>query len=274
MKYKDIKTEYIGVNNKFAYRQLGVENKGIPLVLLPHLAATMDNWQPTLMDELAKEYHVIVFDNLGVGGTDGKVQDTIRGMAEGVVEFLQLLNIEKINLLGMSMGGFVAQELLMLRPNIVDKLILAGTGPRGGVGISKVGFITYVDIFRGKLHSIDPKRYLFFENTEVGKEAAIKFLDSLKRDSNKDKDITADAFAKQLKAIKKWGKELPADLSKVEQPTLVINGDNDRMVPTENTYDLAKRIPNSKLIIYKKSGHGAIFEYPSETAKAVIDFIG
>ena len=138
MDYLKAETKYIrGEKERYAYREIGV-NSGIPLLMLPHLSATMDNWDARFLNPIAKLRKVIVFDNQGVGASSGKVQKSIQDMAKGVSDFVQALNIKRFDLLGLSMGGFIAQEYLAISPEKVRKLILAGTGPRGGTGISKV----------------------------------------------------------------------------------------------------------------------------------------
>lgn len=151
MGYLEIKNSYIKYKEfTFAYRELG-EKKGIPILMFNHLAATLDNWDPILVDTLANEYRIILFDNLGVGGSSGIVQDSIQEMAKSAYDFIKSMNLEKVHVLGMSMGGFVVQELLEIAPQVIDKVILAGTGPRGGIGIDKVTSITFFDMLRGVL---------------------------------------------------------------------------------------------------------------------------
>lgn len=257
----------------YTYREMG-EKIGIPIIFFTHLSANLDNWDPRVMDGIAKKHWVIAFDNYGVGLSSGEVPDTIQQMAKDALNFIHTLEFNQVDILALSMGGMVAQELVNIEPNLVRRLILTGTGPRGGEGIKNVTKITNLDMIRSILSLKDIKTYLFFTRTENGKQKAKEFLNRLKeRTHDRDKTINIKGYLTQLKAIHTWGLEQPADLSQITQPTLVVNGDNDRMVPTLNSYDLAKRIPNSKLIIYKDSGHGGIFQNHEEFVKAVIEFL-
>ena len=274
MDYLEIETKYIqGEKERYAYREIGPES-GIPLLMLPHLSATMDNWDARFLNPIAKLRKVIVFDNQGIGASTGRVQKSIQDMANGVSDFVQALGIKRFDLLGLSMGGFIAQEYLDISPEKVRKLILAGTGPRGGQGISKVARVTYQDMIRSAIYRTDPKRFLFFNHDDEGKKYADDFLSSLnRRKENIDTPIKISSFRAQLKAIKKWGKEAPANLSQIQQQTLIINGDNDRMVPTKNSFVLSKKIPNKNLEIYSNAGHGSIFQYPKESSELINNFL-
>lgn len=275
MGYLETKNSYIKYKgDTFAYREIG-EKKGIPILMFNHLAATLDNWDPILVDTLANKYRIILFDNLGVGGSSGTVQDTIQEMAKSAYDFIKAMKLEKIHVLGMSMGGFVVQELLEIAPQVIDKVILAATGPRGGIGIDKVTKITFLDMFIAGIRGIDPKRFLFFNHDNIGKKEALKFLERInsRKEEYKDGPISVKSFLKQLKAIKKWSKEQSSNLSSFDFDILLVNGDNDRMVPTINTHNIHKQIKKSKMIIYANSGHGAIFQFPKRFARDVDSFI-
>ena len=257
----------------YAYRELG-EKTGIPIVFFTHLSANLDNWDPRIIDGIAKQHWVITFDNKGVGLSSGQVPGTIKEMAEDAIAFIKALGFRKIDILSLSMGGMIAQELLELEPNLVRKVILTGTGPRGGKGIENVTKISNQDLVRAIFTLKDVKTYLFFTRTSNGKKKAKEFLARIKeRKQNRDKMISLKGYLTQLKAINRWGKSTPADLSKIKQPILVVNGEADRMVPTENSYELVQRLPNSKLVIYKDAGHGAIFQYHEEFTKEVLAFL-
>jgi pimeloyl-ACP methyl ester carboxylesterase len=168
----------------------------------------------------------------------------------------------------------IAQALVIKHPELVRKLILTGTGPAGGEGIDKVAGTTYYDTLRAMLTRQDPKDFLFFNRDDAGKRAARAFVERLdERTEDRDMPITLKAFRTQLKAIKRWGRSTPADLSVITQPTFIANGDNDRMVPTALSEDMHRRIAGSKLTIYPDSGHGAIFQYHHEFARTAMDFI-
>jgi pimeloyl-ACP methyl ester carboxylesterase len=168
----------------------------------------------------------------------------------------------------------VAQAFVVKHPEMVRKLILTGTGPKGGKDIDKVAGPTYYDIIRAGLTRSDPKEYLFFNRNDAGKAAGKAFVKRLEeRTENRDADMKVKGFQTQLKAIKKWGRGAPDDLSKITQPTLIANGDHDRMVPTILSNDLHRRIPNSELVIYPDSGHGGIFQYYEQFAPLAVEFL-
>lgn len=276
MSYLRTKNQSLNLaGQQIAYRELGKGKSPIPLIMLTHLAATLDNWDPKLLDLLAESQHIIVLDLPGVGASQGQVAGTISGMAEQAIEIIQALGYDCINLLGLSMGGMVAQELARLEPNLVNRLILAGTGPRGGKEVDKVTGKTFRYMLRAGLERIDPKRYIFYNHDEEGLRVANQILErmSMRAKDNADKPMKVTSFLTQLRAIKRWGKELPDDLSYITQPTLIVNGDKDMQVPTENSYDMHHKIAGSQLIIYPNAGHGSIFQYASEFAREVIDFL-
>jgi pimeloyl-ACP methyl ester carboxylesterase len=272
--FKDAPTKTIDVGGTpFAYRELGPAT-GVPVIFLHHLAAVLDNWDPRAVDGIAAKRHVITFDNRGVGASGGKTPTTIEEMARDAVAFIRALGFDQVDLFGFSMGGMVSQVIVQTEPQLVRRLILAGTGPAGGEGIDKVTAITYLDMTRGALTFKDPKTYLFFTRTRNGKAAAKAYLERLKeRTKDRDKPISITALRAQLKAIHKWGKQTPADLSRIHIPVLVMNGDYDRMVPTSNSFDMAKRFPNAELKIYPDAGHGGVFQNHAEFVAQALEFL-
>jgi len=274
-RFQNVKTQTINVGGTdFYYRKLGENNPGVPVIFLNHLAATMDNCDPRIIDGIASKHQIICFDNRGVGATKGETPITVAEMAKDARTFIHALGYEKVDLIGFSLGGFISQEILLQEPQLVRKAILAGTGPAGGVGIKNVTKITYLDIMRGLFSFKDAKTYLFFNRNKNGKRSAKEFLSRLKeRKEDRDKRMRIGNFQRQLKAIHAWGLQKPQDLSVIKQPVLVANGDNDRMVPSHNTHDLAKRLPNSEIIIYKDAGHGGIFQYHNEFVKSALAFL-
>src|SRR5690242_3106967 len=258
--YKDAPTRTVDVGGtSFAYRELGT-NTGVPVIFLNHLAGVLDNWDPRVVDGIAARHRVITFDNRGVGASQGKTPRSVAAMARDAVAFIQALGHNQVDLLGFSLGGFVAQMIAEQEPQLVRKLILAGTGPAGGQGIDKVTRITVLDTLKATLTFKDPKEYLFFTRTANGKAIARQFVNRLKeRTDNRDKSISVTAFRNQLKAIHTWGRQKPSDLTGIQQPVLVANGDHDRMVPSSNSADLGRRLPNARLRLYPDAGHGGIF---------------
>jgi pimeloyl-ACP methyl ester carboxylesterase len=273
--YKDATTRVVSVDGvDFAYRQLGPDG-GVPVVLLNHLAAGLDNWDPRVVDGLAARHQVITFDNRGVGASAGTTPASVEAMAHDAVAFIQALGLDKVDLLGLSMGGFIAQVIAQKEPQLVRKIILAGTGPAGGEGIDKVTTLTLQDMARGALTLQDAKQFLFFTRTANGRQAGREFLQRLKeRTEGRDEAISLPTFRAQLKAIHRWGLQEPTDLSTIPHPVLVANGESDRMVPSTNTIALAERLPNSEPIpLYPDAGHGGIFQYHEQFVQKALEFL-
>jgi pimeloyl-ACP methyl ester carboxylesterase len=258
----------------FAYRDLG-PSTGVPVIFLTHLAAVLDNWDPRVVDGIAAHHRVIAFDNRGVGASGGSTPDTIEAMATDAVAFIRALGLETVDLLGFSMGGMIAQLIAADHPQLVRRVILAGTGPAGGDGIRNVTRIAHFDTLRGLLTVQDPKQFLFFTRTPAGRRAGKEFLARLKeRTNDRDERISLRSYGAQLKAIHRWGLQRPADLSVVHQPVLVANGETDRMVPTSNSRDLAQRLPSAELVIYPDAGHGGIFQFHQQFVESALAFLG
>jgi pimeloyl-ACP methyl ester carboxylesterase len=257
----------------FAYRELGPKT-GVPVVFVTHLAAVLDNWDPRVVDGIAAKHRVITFDNRGVGASTGTTPKTIQAMAKDAVTFIRALGLHQVDLLGFSMGGMIAQVIAQDEPQLVRKLILAGTGPAGGEGITNVTRLSHLDTVRALLTLQDPKQFLFFTRTPNGRRAGKEFLARLKeRTANRDKAISLKSYFAQLTAIHRWGLERPHNLSAVQQPVLVANGESDRMVPTSNSVDLARRLPDSDLVIYPDAGHGGIFQFHGQFVGKALEFL-
>jgi pimeloyl-ACP methyl ester carboxylesterase len=272
--HKDVPTKTVDVGGtKFAYRRLGTDT-GVPVIFLNHLSAVLDNWDPRVVDGIAVQHPVVTFDNRGVGASEGSTPKTVAAMARDAIAFIRALGFEKVDLLGFSLGGFIAQVIAQEEPQLVRKIILAGTGPAGGIGIDKVTRVTIRDAIKAILTFRGPQYYLFFTESPDGRKAARDFLKRLKeRTSNRDKSISPIAFLAQLKAIHAWGVQASVDLSGIQHPVLVANGDHDKMVPTSNSADLARRLPNADLVIYEDAGHGGIFQYHEAFVEKVLEFL-
>lgn len=254
----------------FAYRDTG-PTTGVPLVLFNHWGAVLDNFDPAIIDGLAQTRRVITTDYRGIGGSGGTAPLTVGEMADDAIQLMHALGFDTVDMLGFSLGGFVAQDIALKAPELVRCLILTGTGPAGGTGIDKVGSVTWPLMLKGLLTLRDPKFYLFFTSTPNGRRSDSQYLQRLKaRKKNRDKGPTPYAFLRQLKAITAWGNQAPQDLERLRTPTLIVNGDNDIMVPSENSLTLANRVPNAQLVIYEDAGHGGIFQnYADFVAKAL-----
>lgn len=272
--HREVPTQRVDVDGSaFAYRDLGPRT-GTPLILLNHLAAVLDNWDPRVVEGIAAHRRVITFDNRGVGASAGRTPGTVAEMATDAVAFIRALGFDRVDLLGFSMGGFVAQVVAEEHPELVRRMVLAGTGPAGGEGIDKVTRLTVLDAIRGALTFRDAKYYLFFTTTAHGRSEARAFLSRLKeRTHDRDTSISVPSFRAHLKAIHRWGVQQPTDLSRIRQPVLVANGDQDRMVPSHNSADLARRLPNARLTIYPDAGHGGIFQHHAQFVPEAVAFL-
>src|SRR5215203_2268683 len=213
MSYKNAPTRtFTAGGTTYAYRELGPKG-GVPVVFFVHLAATLDNWDPCIVDPIARNRHVIAFDNKGVGASTGQVPDSVEAMADDAYAFIRALGLDKIDIFSFSLGGFIAQALVVKRPELVRKLVLTGTGPAGGKDIDKVVGLTYYDILRAALTRSDAKEFLFFNRNATGKPAAKAFIKRLQeRTVDRDAPITVKALRTQLNAIKRWGRSAPANL--------------------------------------------------------------
>ncbi|MCR3752688.1 alpha/beta fold hydrolase [Lentzea californiensis] len=273
--YEDAPTQTVDVaGTTFAYRRLGPDT-GTPVVFLNHLSAVLDNWDPRVVDGIAARHRVITFDNRGVGASQGTTPRSVAAMARDAVAFIRALGHDRVDLLGFSLGGFVAQVIAVEEPRLVRRMILAGTGPAGGEGIDRVTRVTLLDSLMATLAFKDPKEYLFFTRTANGRTSARQFVNRLKeRTDDRDDSISVTAFRNQLKAIHEWGVQRPSDLTAIRQPVLVANGDHDRMVPSSNSADLARRLPDARLTLYPDAGHGGIFQHHDEFVAEALEFLG
>ncbi len=257
---------------RLVYRQLGPDT-GVPVIFLNHLAAELDRWDPRVVDGIATRRRVIVFDNQGVGASEGKTPTSVEAMAREAVAFIRALGFAQVDLFGFSLGGFISQVIAQEEPQLVRKIILAGTGPAGGTGIDQVTSVTIRDMVKGGLTFRHPEYYLFFTGTPNGRNSARQFLARLKeRTENRDKPVSIASFRAQLKAIHAWGRQRPADLSRIHHPVLVANGEHDKMVPSSNSVDLARRLPNAELVLYEDAGHGGVFQYHEAFVKKALQF--
>ncbi|MER6234954.1 alpha/beta hydrolase [Streptomyces clavifer] len=258
-------------SHTLVYRDLGPAS-GVPLVLLTHLGATLDEWDPRFVDALARDRRVVALDLPGVGGSTGRVPGTVAAMARSAEGFVAALGLTRMDLLGFSLGGFIAQQVALDVPGLVRRLVLAGTGPAGGAGIDRPtgGAYVYWDMARAAMARTDAKEFLFFPRTPTGKAAAEAYLARLReRVMDRDAPIRLSSFHRQITTIQGWGRAEPHDLARIVAPTLIANGDHDRMVPTDLSHDMHARIPGSTLIIYPGAGHGGVFQHVDEFVDAV-----
>lgn len=273
-KWQDVPTRTIDVGGvAFAYRDLGPDS-GVPVIFLHHLMAVLDDWDPRVIDGIAAKRRVIAFDNRGVGASTGRVPDTVEEMGRDAIAFIRAMGFTQVDLLGFSLGGGVAQMVALQAPDLVRRIVLAGTGPRGGGGIEKVTKVAVMAYIKAALTWSDARHFLFFPRTPEGKRAARDYFTALKmRSTNRDKGISLQARLAQLNAIKTAGLSAPDDLSVITQPVFVANGDRDLMVDSSHSADMARRLPNAQLTIYPHSGHGGVFQHYRTFVPAVLDFL-
>jgi len=248
---------------RYAYRRFGTE-AGTPLLFLPHFRAGMDHWDPLVTDGLGANRPVILFDNAGVASTSGETPDTFDAQADHVATFTAALGLGQVDVLGFSIGGYVAQTFTLRYPESVRRLILVGTAPRGGETEG-----THPDVSRvarNPVPDLEDFLFLFFEPSETSEAAGKAFWERRhQRTIDVDPPSSEQTMKAQTSAILAWREqrgERYAELSHIQQPTLVVNGHHDIMVPTINSYLLSQRIPNAELILYPDSGHGSLFQYP------------
>jgi len=217
---------------------------------------------------------VITFDNRGVGGSGGRTPTTVAAMADDAIAFIRALGLDQVDLMGFSLGGFVSQAIVTKEPSLVRKLVLAGTGPAGGSGVGEITPTLLGDTLHGLLTLRDPKRYLSFTRTPNGKAAATAYLDRLKeRTHDRVKRTSPHGAAAQMTAIRRWGAQDPMNLAAIKHPVLVANGEDDRMVPTRSSFELAHRLPNASLRIYPDAGHGGVFQCHEQFVPHVLEFL-
>ncbi|MEU5312256.1 alpha/beta hydrolase [Streptomyces sp. NPDC021562] len=263
----------------YRYRRFGRPNASdLPVVCLVHFRANLDNWDPELVDALAAEREVILVDLAGVGGSTGTTPNTVEEMAHDAIAFLDAIKLGRFDLLGFSLGGFIAQEITLFRPWQVRRLVLAGTAPRGGRDIHQYTAGAIREAAFDDAPSAGNLLTLFFEKSASSQAKGVEFLKRLGlRTAERDTATDLAVRDAQLTAISAWGVRDDSRLQRLEsiqQPVLVANGDNDEMVPTKNTYLLAEHLPNAKLSIYPDAGHGFLFQYPAEFAEEVNAFLG
>ena len=256
-------TQFVSAGDvRFAYRRFG-KPSGTPLVFLQHFRGSMDNWDPALLNGFAQDRTVITFDNAGIGFSSGEVPDNVAAMAQHALDFLDALQLRQVDLLGFSLGGYIAQHLTLSRPNLVRRLILAGTGPGKGEGTQ--------DLNQNILDaaSLPPSPngvlQLFFEPTETSQAAGAAFLERLQRRAGeRDPFLTGQGVQAQRTALTRWDRNEDAaypHLREIAHPVLVASGSHDLIIPTVNALVLAQRLPNAQLTIYPDSGHGFLFQY-------------
>ncbi len=270
-------TQFVDANGiRFAYRRFG-KTGGVPLVFNIHFTGTMDHWDPAVTDGLAQDREVILFNNAGISSTSGEVPQSIEEMAANAAAFIKALGLMQVDVLGFSMGGLIAQQLALAEPQLVRRLILVGTGPRSGEGMQSLTPEAQ-DIFGAAYEEPDHLWLrVHFSPSETSQAAGRKFLQRLRlRTEERDPEVNDKVAPAQLAALAKWGapRENPFDyLKALAQLTLVINGDNDVIIYSINSWILQQNIPNAQLIIYPDANHGSLYQYPERFVTHVAQFL-
>ena len=252
---------------RFAYRRLGQES-GIPLLFFQHFRGGMDHWDPAVTDGFAQDRPVVLFDNAGVAGSSGDTPNSIEAMADHAAAFVHALGLSQVDVLGFSIGGYVSQTLALRHRTLVRRMILAATGPRGGDPSQDPQAAEYAastDPITGE-SSLEAFLYLFFRPTPTSQAAGRAFW---KRRHERKRDVdppsTPQTLAAQRAATAEWRQirgERFSELKEISQPTLVVSGHHDVMIPTISSFTLSQGIPRAQLIIYPDSGHGVLFQFP------------
>jgi pimeloyl-ACP methyl ester carboxylesterase len=253
-------------DSSFVYRRFGnVQTAAPALVMLQHFRGNLDNWDPALVDRLAQDREVVLLDNRGVGGSTGVVPENVTVMARDALAFVDALGLKQIDLLGFSLGGYVAQELVLLRPRLVRRLVLAGTAPQGGPDLHRWTEDVY-SLATAHQPTAEDLLGLFFSSSDQSQAKGMESLGRLyQREVDRDEPTDLATRDAQLAAITAWGIPDESKLNRlagITQPTLVANGDNDTMMHTQNSHLLAGRLPNAQLRIYPDAGHGFLNQYP------------
>lgn len=261
LNYTDAPTQYIRVEGfQYAYRLLGRQSE-TPIVCLQHFTGTLDNWDTIIINGLAKERQVITVDNSGIGNSGGATPDNVRDMTRDAINFIRALDIGKCDLLGYSLGGFIAQTMTAIEPDLIRKIILVGTAPQGTKTLR-----SFPQLIERAFQMPRKERFLFLFATKSEKSrkklrAALQRL--MERKFDRDRETSFTSIQAQVKALTKWGTDLPTiNLSKIDKPVLVIQGSDDKMMDSASSLELFKQIPNSILTYYPDSAHGSFYQYP------------
>jgi pimeloyl-ACP methyl ester carboxylesterase len=271
-------TQFLQVNgHSYAYRRFG-NGSGLPLLCLQHFTGTLDNWDPAVTDPLASGREVILFDNAGVGRSTGDVPEMIAGMAEHPMAFLDELGIKTCDVIGYSLGGMVALQMVEDRPSIFRRMILVGTAPRGGEDIMHLEKPSLAKRIQDPTNrGYDVLKKIFFTSSPASQASAEGFIRRLSQRKDDLDPVSGPKVANaQMAAFREWEEftgERFAELRAIRHPTLVVNGVHDEMIPVSNSYRLSENLANAVLLTYPDAGHGSLFQYPESFTKHAAAFL-
>ena len=271
-------TQLVRVKNEpYAYRRFG-SGRGRPLLCLQHFTGTLDNWDPAVTDPLAAGREIILFDNAGVGRSTGDVPESIAAMTEHPMAFLDELGITRCDVIGYSLGGMVALQMVQNRPSTFRRMILVGTAPRGGEDIMHLEKPSLAKRIQDPTNrGYDVLKKIFFTSSPASQAAGEAFIRRLsQRKDDLDPPSGPKVAGAQIAAFREWETfkgERFADLRTIRHPTLVVNGVHDEMIPVSNSYRLSENLPNAVLLTYPDAGHGSLFQYPESFTKHAAAFL-
>jgi pimeloyl-ACP methyl ester carboxylesterase len=266
-------TQYVeGASTRFAYRRIGPRS-GVPLVMAVRFRGTLDHWDPALLDVLSSERDLILFDNRGTGRSSGMAPATIEGLAQGLLDFVDALDLSQVDLLGWSLGGYVVQVASLLRPTLVRRLIVAGSGP-GRMPDLPASPEKVWQVAGKPVNSDEDFLYLFFPETDEGRQAGLASLRRLDTRLNESHAVVApEAVVSQLAAISSFGTGVWDQLGELTLPVLVANGSHDVMISAFASYAMSQRLPNAKVILYSDAGHAFLFQHAEGFGREVLRFL-
>ncbi|WP_415326893.1 alpha/beta fold hydrolase [Chryseobacterium sp. MMS23-Vi53] len=269
--HQNAKTQYVNVKGAtFAYRVIGRES-GIPIVLFPGLGGSMDDWDPAVIDGLAQKNKVIIFDNKGVAASTGTTPSDIQSMANDAIDFMEALHLTKVNIMGFSMGGFIAQRVALTKPALINKIILTGTGPKGAIGLSNLPNIV------ASTAGLSPEesflKFGFTTSTQSIAEGKAAYARIQLRTTDRDLTLSDATSGAQFTAVLAWAQpdaNALEEVKNIKKPVLIVHGENDLPVSVQNAHNMSQNLENSELLIFPDSGHASFFQnHDAFVAKAI-----
>lgn len=272
--HQNAKTQFVDVKGaSFAYRVIGRES-GTPIVLFPGLGGSMDDWDPAVIDGLAQKNKVIIFDNKGVAASKGTTPSDIQLMANDAIDFIETLHLTKVNIMGFSMGGFIAQRVALTKPALINKIILTGTGPQGAIGLSNLPNI--VASTAGLSLEESFLKFGFTSSTQSIAAGKAAYARIQLRTTDRDLTLSDATSASQFTAVLTWAQpnvNALVELKNIKNPVLIVHGENDLPVSVQNAHNMSQSLENSELVIFPDSGHASFFQNHDAFVTKAIQFL-